>query len=370
MMNTSTSVVLLLSFIPGFGLKQTESCRPFCSKDDCITVNRHSVDFRTAEEACRVNKGELLSFQSKTDKQIFDILRKESLGNFWIGLRLQAGACSNLSTPLRGYEWLSGDKNRTFIHFFNTWAQSTKLCSPHCIALSNDQKLTERQCSDKADGYLCKTKLKDACLAQNVAVPIIFQSSAGCKSGPCEHICTNVMGGYKCSCFQGYIPDRVNPRRCKMYCAKEKCPSICENKGEGPCYCPDGFLLSDDICQDINECEMSDCDQDCRNTFGSFVCSCWEGFVLKGEVKCTKALESDRFLTGTPVSEFVKPAAKNNTLKNASAPAGVFLWIWVVVAVAVLVSVFVIRFYVMERQRRREQRSNQQSAAPGDNIEG
>ncbi|XP_061599294.1 thrombomodulin [Cololabis saira] len=370
MMDILISAVLLLSFISGFGSKQTGSCRPFCSGDDCITVNRHSVDFRTAEEVCRESNGKLLTFQSKSDKLIFDIFRKEFLGNFWIGLRLQAGACSNLSTPLRGYDWISGDKNRTFIPFFKTWAQSTELCSPHCVALSNDENLTERQCSDKADGYLCKTKLKDACLAQTLPFPIIFQSSAGCKTGPCEHTCTDVIGGYKCSCFQGYIPDRTNPRQCKIHCAKEVCLPICENTVEGPCECADGFLLSDGICMDLDECDMNHCDQDCRNTIGSFVCSCREGFILEAGVKCTQASDGDRYLTGAPVSEFVKPAPKNSTVKSSSAPAGVFLWIWVVVAVAVLASVFVIRFYVMKRQRRREQSSDLQSTAPRDSTEG
>ncbi|XP_037603473.1 thrombomodulin [Sebastes umbrosus] len=353
--------VMFFSFIKtGFGMKQTDVCRPFCTGSDCITLNQDRVDFQTAEEACRDRSGELLTFQSETDESNLDILSQELYGNFWIGLHLPAAACSDLSAPLRGYEWTSGSVHSSFIPSFSTWKDSVKVCSPRCVSISNNQKWTERPCSDKTDGFLCKTKHKDACQARGLSNPDVIPSSDGCSGGHCEHTCTDAKGGYICSCFRGYIPDRKNPGRCKLHCAQEKCPAVCERNAD-PCFCADGFLLIETFCEDIDECSNDGCDQDCSNTFGSYVCSCREGFVLKDEVKCIKAKGG--------VIGFVKPAPSNHTLKGSSAPAGGFLWIWILLVVAVAVFVIMLRFYVVKRQKHREQNSSQ-SAAPVDNIEG
>lgn len=363
------SVLSLLAFKAGFSTSDT--CRPICIRSNCITVNQGRVDFKTAEETCRDRNGELMTFQHETDESILDIVSQELYGNFWIGLHLPAGACSDVSAPLRRYEWTSGSTHGSFIPSFTTWKSSVNVCSPHCVSLSNDQKWTESLCSDKADGFLCRTKHKDACKAQGLSDPTFFQSSAGCSDAPCEHKCTDTGGGYKCSCFSGYIPDKKDPRRCKLHCGQKKCPATCE-KNTNDCYCPDGFILNDKFCEDIDECSMKQCDQECKNTFGSFVCSCREGFVLKQLVKCIKAVDNESFVITTPITGgSVKPAVNNNnTLKVSSAPAGSFLWVWIFVAVTIIVLILMLRFYVVKRQKLREQNSNQQSTAtaPVDSI--
>lgn len=355
------SVILLLSIETGFGLKQT--CRPFCTGSDCITVNQERVDFKTAEEACHDRNGELLTFLSEIDETILDILSQDLYGNFWIGLHLPAGACSNLSAPLRGYEWTSGSMHPSFIPSSITWADRVKVCSPRCVTCSNGQKWTERLCSDKTDGFLCKTKHKDACQAQKLSDKNFFQSSKGCSSGPCEHLCTDVKGGYKCSCYRGYIPDSKDLSRCKVHCGGQKCHAICEGDND-TCFCPDGFLRTGKFCEDIDECIMDWCDQECKNTFGGFVCSCRKGFVLDdSKVNCIKAQDSESFVITTPIA--IGFVANNTTLKVSYANTGGFLWLWIFVALTVVVSIFVIRFYVVKRQKRREQNST----APVDNIE-
>lgn len=310
----------------GFCMKQTRTCRPFCTGSDCITLTQDRVDFRTAEEACWNRNGQLVTFHPETDEIILDILSQELLGNFWIGLSLPAGTCSNLSTPLRGYEWSSGIHG-SFIPTSGTWKDSVQVCSPRCVSISDDQKWTERLCSDKTDGFLCRTKHKDACQAQELTGPNVFQSSESCKSGPCEHTCLDVKDGYICSCFEGYIPDSKEPWRCKLHCAQQKCPLVCD-RDMGLCYCPDGFIKSELFCEDIDECSMDRCEQECENTFGSFVCSCTEGFVLKDEVKCTST---------TPVVLGVVKTGGNNTLRGSSSSAVGFLWMWIFVLVAAVV---------------------------------
>ncbi|XP_031722621.1 thrombomodulin-like [Anarrhichthys ocellatus] len=351
----------------GFCLKRTVACRPFCTGSDCITVNLDRVDFQTAEEACRDKNGELMTCRSETDESTLGILSQELYGHFWIGLHLPAVSCSNLSAPLRGYEWTSDSVHRSFSPHFSPWKDSVKVCSPRCVSLSNDQKWTERLCSDKTDGFLCRTKHKDACQARELSDPNVIRSSKGCSSAPCQHTCTDVIGGYICSCSRGFIQDSKQPGKCKIHCAQQKCPAIYE--GILP-YCAAGFVFSETFCEDIDECVNYGCDQECKNTFGSFVCSCREGFVLKDQVKCIKAEGSERFVVTTPiVLGFVKPATNNHTLKGSSAPAGGFLWMWIFGVVAVVLFIFVVRFYVVKRQKRREQNSNQQPTVPVDNNE-
>ncbi|XP_035530561.1 thrombomodulin [Morone saxatilis] len=359
------TIIILISFIfslsikTGFCLKQTGTCRHFCTESYCITLNQDRVDFKTAKDTCHERNGELVTFQLETDESFFDIWNLALHGNFWIGLHLPDGACSNVSTPLRGYQWTSGS-NQSFVPSFSTWKDSVQYCSPRCVSLSNDQKWTERLCSDKTDGFLCKSKLKEPCQAKSD--PNVFQSYEGCSTAPCEHTCTDVEGGFKCSCYSGYISDSKNPVLCKLYCAHQKCPAVCDRNTGESCSCPDGFIVNDKMCEDIDECLSDQCAQECKNTLGSFVCSCSEGFVLKDQDKCIKV--------STPIGiGLVKPAANNDTLKASSAPASGFLWIWIFAAIAVVVFILVIRFYVVKRQKGREQNSSQQSSAPVDKIE-
>lgn len=58
--------------------------------------------------------------------------------------------------------------------------------------------------------------------------------------------------GYECACFDGYQPS---------------------NKSEG-------------ACEDVDECLEHPCTQKCRNSVGSYHCSCTEGFVKESKNKC------------------------------------------------------------------------------------
>lgn len=113
-----------------------------------------------------------------------------------------------------------------------------------------------------------------------------------CASAPCEHICTNTPGSYECSCYDGYDTDPKSPNRCKLHCGKMECVAECDPNDKYQCYCPDGYVAEersqDTFCIDIDECAFFYCDQDCKNTFGSYVCSCSPGYTLVGEYRCVK----------------------------------------------------------------------------------
>lgn len=352
-MNVLTSICILLSLISGFCTTSTGACRPFCSGINCVTLNEDRVNFETAEHTCRDRKGELITFQSEVGENLLDILSRELYGDFWIGLRLPAGACSNLSAPMRGYEWTAAGAHSSFIPPSSTWRDTRVVCSPHCVSISSDRKWTERPCEVKTEGFLCREKHEDACQALELSDPTFFESAEDCSEYPCEHLCTAVEGGFKCSCFKGYKPDSKDPRRCQMHCGQEKCRAKCDKNTGDSCECPIGYLAVGNICEDIDECSMGECAQGCQNTFGSYVCSCQEGFVLKDQFKCIKA---------TAVIEGIaRPAGTNSTLKGTSAATRGFLWIWIVTTVAVVLLVFVIRFYVVRRQNRHGQIPVQQS---------
>ncbi|KAA8583432.1 hypothetical protein FQN60_015978 [Etheostoma spectabile] len=118
-----------------------------------------------------------------------------------------------------------------------------------------------------------------------------------CASAPCEHLCTNSPGGYTCSCYEGYKEDSKSPDKCKLHCGKEECAAECDPNDQFMCFCPDGYIADERgvqmVCIDIDECSSSYCDQGCKNTFGSYVCTCSAGYKLVEEFRCVKSSEGD-----------------------------------------------------------------------------
>lgn len=113
-----------------------------------------------------------------------------------------------------------------------------------------------------------------------------------CVSAPCEHICTNTAGSYTCSCYDGYKEDPNSPDKCKLHCGKAECRAECDPNDMSQCFCPEGYVAEergrDTFCIDIDECASFYCDQGCKNTFGSYVCSCSPGFILIKGYRCVK----------------------------------------------------------------------------------
>ena len=110
-------------------------------------------------------------------------------------------------------------------------------------------------------------------------------------------ICTNTIGGFQCTCAQGWQGDG-------FYCNDiDECVDgsvcylnqICRNTaGNYSCSCREGFTfsgLTNENCQDVDECilGLDDCDTfaTCINTNGNFTCECLPGFEDKGRV-CSK----------------------------------------------------------------------------------
>ncbi|XP_020775452.2 thrombomodulin-like [Boleophthalmus pectinirostris] len=331
-------------------IEKTDCCRPHCTGSYCVTVHRVKVDFETADEICRRSEGELLSLVANDD--ILHTLDYGGYGNFWIGLSLPDGTCSDLSAPLRGYRWASSSQTSNVS--FNFWGDNVQLCSPRCVSTSPDLKWTERPCLEEIDGFLCKTDHEHACQIQELQD--YFRSASGCSDGPCEHNCHVVKDGYRCSCYEGYAPDPEDPRRCKLHCTQQKCPTVCDEMDRSICSCPVGYIKNEHVCEDIDECEMEQCAQKCKNSYGSFKCSCYKGFVLQDQVKCVPTTNDSGYVDFTTP---IVPEPKNSTLKVSSLSRGGFIWLWIFIVLLVIASVCVVRWYALKRQRRAQQNSTQ-----------
>ena len=106
-----------------------------------------------------------------------------------------------------------------------------------------------------------------------------------CTSNPCQQNCKNTAGSYQCSCNTGFEVDPKDSKKClgKKYFAIKSFyfyqKSITTKL----------FLKSLKIILDIDECTTSNpCQQNCKNTAGSYQCSCNPGFEVdpKDSKKC------------------------------------------------------------------------------------
>nr|XP_022322237.1 hemicentin-1-like isoform X1 [Crassostrea virginica] len=119
---------------------------------------------------------------------------------------------------------------------------------------------------------------------------------------PCSHHCHNSPGKFACSCPPGYILG-VDSRTCEDLdecrwnnggCGPEK--ECLNTEGSFHCatVCKTGYRRNQDMfCIDIDECTEDPlvCGQYCKNTAGSYQCSCSLGFKLKSNGRCTDVNE-------------------------------------------------------------------------------
>lgn len=308
--------VVLISSIAGL----VHGCA--CSKNlkHCANINQLPVDFQTAQEICK-ERGGRLSTLANSSKEVIGYLVENTIGHFWVGLHPTESKCFN------------GTSN-TAMEFTNS--ETGQSCVPLCVSVSNDRQLTVRSCTEIMDGFYCEDSRGDFCRGDAVIV-----DNARCMYAPCEHQCTSLKNAYKCSCKDGFRPNARDPRRCDLYCATKVCDALCMRSGSA-CWCPNGFVKSDQKCEDIDECESNHgCAQMCENTIGSYKCACFDPYVLVNKTECA----FDPIPFNSPVGPFTTPSP-NYIAQGALSTPGKYigLIIFIVVAVsAVLVLVQYLR---------------------------
>ena len=97
--------------------------------------------------------------------------------------------------------------------------------------------------------------------------------------------CSNVEGGFECSCGDGFAPGPMQICEDVDECRERshQCAFRCHNTlGSYKCACPYGYQLAPDgkHCNDVDECSTpaNNCKFLCKNLIGSFMCICPEGY--------------------------------------------------------------------------------------------
>ncbi|XP_056151063.1 thrombomodulin-like [Lampris incognitus] len=137
----------------------------------------------------------------------------------------------------------------------------------------------------------------------------------------CEHMkCGKQDGAYRCQCREGYRVSDADPKKCVWKC-EQQCLARCTENIEGkppPCECPDGYIRDTrngtSMCVDIDECVIErQCDHTCTNTYGSYKCSCDEGFeLIEGYLCKSNGMDSNtasHATTGAPRRTSIHPTA-------------------------------------------------------------
>ncbi|XP_036407869.1 thrombomodulin-like [Megalops cyprinoides] len=252
-----------------------------CVLNDCYTAIQDLMDFQTSTHACEEKGGRLMTVRTTESSAAIHNLLFNLSGDFWIGLQLPAGRCSEpASGLLRGYQWTTGDNSTEFTN----WKSKETVCSQTCVSVSSDLKWTERPCRHVLSGFLCENNYKSMCgpLTAKPGESVSYSTPTGFKgeglfSLPPGSVATRSSSRIKHLCApegDAWLP---SPWSCEV--DNGGCDHQCHGTDGIPrCECRDGFQYINGECRDIDECMTFPCEHVCVNKPGGYNCSCFSGY--------------------------------------------------------------------------------------------
>ncbi|XP_077395768.1 thrombomodulin [Festucalex cinctus] len=341
-------IFLLLLFITNFGGLNGIEHETMCTPNACFTVHMEKVSFDKASQSCFHNGGYLMTVRDKEEEDILhsllSLIQKDKRQQFWIGLKLHRGDCVLADKPLRGFKWMSGEKDS---HYSNWNKDPVDTCTERCVRVSynppdgNQLKWTAGACKGPSL-YVCEFYFQGMCNALHVSgsshisytapfsaeplqnqmksLPLGTYAEVTCSdqqshlsvcirrddkyqwtvpgpfcqtehgtcarnNGGCAHICQQDWDRVKCLCHHGHALED-NGFSCKIQdvCSVDTCEYECVVGESGHiCKCPNGFELAVNQrnCSDVDECQQSHaCGHVCVNTPGSYMCACRDGYEM------------------------------------------------------------------------------------------
>ncbi|HWP05358.1 MAG TPA: EGF domain-containing protein [Polyangiaceae bacterium] len=176
----------------------------------------------------------------------------------------------------------------------------------------------------------CAVETGYAC--DNTLYPSLCADIDECKSGidDCDAhaTCENQIGGFKCTCDDGYTGTGSTCTDVDECAGTNDCDAhaTCTNQtGSYQCECDDGYTGTGKQCDDVDECSgTNDCDAHakCTNQPGTYKCDCNTGYTGTGkqcddvnECSTTNDCAADATCTNTPAGSYTctcKPGFAGN----------------------------------------------------------
>lgn len=340
-------LLLLINSFMGLSGAEHET---LCTSNACFTLHMDKVSFEKANHNCVHNGGYLMTVRDREEEHALRSLLSQIQRHpdrdlkFWIGLKLHRRDCVLPDKTLRGFKWVSGEKES---HYSNWEKEPVDTCTERCVRVNyisgqNQLKWVDGTCKSP-DFYVCKFYFQGMCEPLALLGPgqitytapfseepqrsemklfplgtyavsscsdrqpphySVCNSVEGiyrwtdpgpfCKTGKqictisnggCEHLCHMDADEVLCSCKDGYDLNKDGLScRIRDLCGINTCEHQCVMGVSGySCKCPHGFKLDANQrnCSDIDECKSQAClDHLCVNTHGSYTCVCNDGYEM------------------------------------------------------------------------------------------
>ncbi|XP_074593914.1 EGF-containing fibulin-like extracellular matrix protein 1 [Brevipalpus obovatus] len=183
----------------------------------------------------------------------------------------------------------------------------------------------EMKCINYPGSYRCKSICTsgmryNSSIDKCVDIDECVEGTSNCQV---NQICQNLSPGYSCVCPMGYMMNALGQCEDIDECQRNKssaCPphSYCVNfPGYHECFCEKGFKRqssSNNTCVDIDECAEQPwlCPNLCKNTYGSYTCTCGPGYELSADgLRCLDIDECSIINVNTQKSIYCNGICRN-----------------------------------------------------------